>query len=133
MIVGIGVDIVEVARIAGALSRHGERFAKKVLSPVELSGFMGVTARAAWLAKRFAAKEAVAKALGTGMRAGVAFSQITLSRRSTGAPMIELTGMAAARAADLGAERVHISIADERLYAIAYVILETAAPDSVPD
>ena len=77
-----------------------------------------------FLAKRFAAKEAVAKALGTGMRAGVHFVQINVSSKRSGAPVVELSGAAKSRADNLGVERVHISISDEREHAIAFVVLE---------
>lgn len=125
MIAGIGVDIVRVSRLANSLSRFGDRFAVKVLSQAEMPRFVSATNQAAWLAKRFAAKEAVAKALGTGMRGGVHFRQITVARKKSGAPCIELTGAARTRADKLGAAAVHISISDEAEYAVALAILET--------
>ena len=74
--------------------------------------------------KRFAAKEAVAKALGTGMRAGVHFRQITVARKKSGAPSIELSGAARERAAELGADAIHVSISDEADYAVAFAVME---------
>jgi holo-[acyl-carrier protein] synthase len=127
VIVGIGVDVVDVGRVRKSLDRFGDRFAGKVLSEAERARFGKSRDKAAWLAKRFAAKEAAAKALGTGMRAGVHFSQITVARKSSGAPLIELSGAAAERAATLGAGTMHVSISDEKDYAVAFVVLEGLA------
>ena len=124
MIIGIGVDVVDVGRVRKSLDRFGARFADKVLSEVERERFGRSRDRAAWLAKRFAAKEAAAKALGTGMRAGVHFSQITVARKASGAPFIELSGAAAERAAAIGAGKMHVSISDEKDYAVAFAVLE---------
>jgi len=124
MIVGIGVDMVDVRRVERSLERFGQRFAGKVLSPEEQAEFRLRTAPASWLAKRFAVKEAVAKALGTGMRGGVHFGQITVTRGTHGAPGFTLAGAAAARAERLGAASHHVSVSDEGDCAVAFVILE---------
>lgn len=124
MIAGIGVDIVAISRVAKSLARFGDRFAGKVLSDDEMARFARAANKPAWLAKRFAAKEAVAKALGTGMRGGVHFSQITVVRGASGAPRIDLDGAARARAEKLGVARTHISISDEAEYAVAIAVFE---------
>lgn len=125
MIVGIGVDLARISRVQGSLERFGDRFAGKILSEVEMDRLIRRPDRAAWLAKRFAAKEAVAKALGTGMRQGVHFSQIVVSRKQGGAPAVQLSGAALARAESLGVTHTHITITDEHDYAIAFAVLES--------
>lgn len=117
MIVGLGTDIVEIRRIARALNRHGDRFAARIAAPAELNG------RTERLAAVFAAKEACAKALGTGFSQGVGFKDITVTK-AEGRPTIMLAGAAAAQAARLGVSRIHLSLAHERDYAVATVILE---------
>lgn len=124
MIVGIGTDIVEIARIQSNVRRWGEKFAAKILSINELNRYRqrgGV----AYLAKRFAAKEAVSKALGTGMRCGVGFTQIEVVGERGYPPKIVLSGAAAGHAQRLGVQASHLSMSDEREYAVAYVILES--------
>lgn len=125
MIVGIGVDLVEIERIRRSLVRFGDRFAQKVLSSREMELFSQRGRDPAWLAKRFAAKEAAAKALGTGMRRGVHFSQITIERSGGGPPRLMLSGVAQQTAVGLGATRFHVSLSDEVAYATAFVVLES--------
>jgi holo-[acyl-carrier protein] synthase len=124
MIVGIGTDIVEIARIEVSVQRWGEKFATKILSANELSAYRQ-RGDVAYLAKRFAAKEAVSKALGTGMRCGVGFTQIEVVGERGYPPRIVLNGAAANHAERLGVRVSHLSLSDERQYAIAYVILES--------
>jgi|AntAceMinimDraft_1070359.scaffolds.fasta_scaffold60750_2 holo-[acyl-carrier protein] synthase len=124
MIVGIGTDIVEIARIESSVRRWGEKFAMKILSVSELSQYRQ-RGNAAYLAKRFAAKEAVSKALGTGMRCGVGFTQIEVVGQPGYPPKIVLSGAAAGHAQRLGVRASHLSLSDEREYAIAYVLLES--------
>ncbi len=125
-IVGTGVDIVRVDRIVSLVDRWGLRFARKILTPSELARFQSYTSKAsAYLARQFAAKEAVAKALGTGMRAGVTFPQIGVERLKSGAPVIVLTGRAFERSKKLGIEQWHVSISDEKEYAVAFVVAES--------
>ena len=125
MIVGIGTDIVEVRRIQRSLTRFGERFTGKILCAGEYRSLEG-SRLASYLARQFSAKEAVSKALGTGMRNGVHFRNIEIVRRESGAPLVRLTGEAKSRAEELGISDIHISISDERDYAIAYVIATNA-------
>ena len=123
MIVGIGTDIVEIARIRASLAKFGERFAGKILGEAEMTRFNEAGDQGAWLARRFAAKEAAAKALGTGMRAGVHFGQIEIRHHKSGAPALVFSGHARARADALGVVQPHVSISDERDYAVAFVVL----------
>jgi holo-[acyl-carrier protein] synthase len=124
MIVGIGVDLVEIERVRRSLARFGDRFAQKILSSREMALFSQRGRDPAWLAKRFAAKEAAAKALGTGMRRGVHFPQITIERSRGGPPQLMFSGVAQQTAAGLGATRFHVSLSDEAAYATAFVVLE---------
>lgn len=127
MIVGIGTDIVEIDRIQAMWDKHGQRFARRLLSDAELARFDGVALKIAYLAKRFAAKEAAAKALGTGIGQGVSWQHIEVANDALGAPILVLHDAALARARLLGAGRFHLSLSDERAFAVAFVVLESAA------
>ena len=122
MIVGVGADIVDVNRIGKSLARFGDRFLKKILSQPEVRVDLRGRQLTTYVARQFAAKEAVAKALGTGMRGGVSFGAIQVLRNRYGVPYVELTGKATERARRIGASNIQISLSDERDYAIAYVI-----------
>lgn len=122
-IAGIGTDLVEIARLASALERHGERFGDRILGPEERAEWRQGGCSARFLAKRFAAKEAAAKALGTGFRNGVRFADIQVVHDALGKPYLKFAAVAAARAAALGVLRSELSISDERAYALAFVIL----------
>ncbi|MDR5899860.1 holo-ACP synthase [Halomonas vilamensis] len=126
MIVGIGSDIARVARFDAAMTRHGERFAARILGPNEQSRFVGHPQPAAFLAKRFAAKEAFVKALGLGLRLGIQWGEIEVLNESLGKPYLQLHGVAAQHAAALGVDKSHVSLSDEAEYAIAFVVLEQA-------
>lgn len=123
MIHGIGTDIVGIARMAAALERHGEAFARRILADHEWAEFKGSGNQAALLAKRFAAKEAAAKALGCGFRNGLTLRQIGVEHDELGCPRLAFSGPAAALCQRLGIGRALLSLADERDYAIAYVTL----------
>lgn len=125
-IVGLGTDIVEIARIEAQLAKGSDRLAKRVLTPNELAIFNQSTQPARYLAKRFAAKEAAAKALGTGIGRGVSFQHIETSNTAEGAPLVEFSQGAQERLVQLGGKLGHISIADEKHYAMATVIIESA-------
>jgi holo-[acyl-carrier protein] synthase len=120
---GIGTDLVEIARIEQSLSRWGEKFAQRILDTDELEEFRSARRQANFLAKRFAAKEAAVKALGTGMRQGVHFRQIKVAHNESGAPILLLTGRASAIAITNGVSKHHLSITDEKDYAVAFVVL----------
>lgn len=123
MIHGIGTDLVEVARIERLLERFGERFVRRVLSDAEQRDFRKSPRPVAFLARRFAAKEAAAKALGTGIRGAFALHAIEVSNRDNGAPELHFTGPAARAARERGVGRALVSLSDERAYALAYVLL----------
>ncbi len=127
MIVGTGVDIVKVQRIESSLSRWGDNFAGKILNVDELGKYHDYkSGQAGYLARQFAAKEAVAKVLGTGMGAGVNFSQITVGRLPSGAPFVSLSGRARIRSEKLGINSWHVSISDEKEFAVAFVVAENS-------
>lgn len=119
-IVSVGVDLCRRDRIERVLARFGDRFVRRILDDSERRE----GADAAYLCRQFAGKEAVAKALGTGLGAGVAFSQIRVLRKRGGAPYIELAGQARRRAETLGITRFHISLSDEQTHALAFVVAE---------
>ena len=123
MVVGIGTYIVEIARIADVLDRQGDAFVQRILTLSEQKQYQASKQKAAFLAKRFAAKEAVAKALGTGIGSGVSFQDMTISNDGKGAPSVSLSAGAAHIAAERSVQKVLLSIADEQKYAIAYAML----------
>lgn len=119
MIVGVGIDVVAVARVAALLGRHGSRFLARCFADGEPRRL-----HAEHLAGLMAAKEACFKALGTGWGGGVGWRDIVVAPGGSGAPSITLLGGAAARAARLGAIRCHVSISHDGGLAVAVVILE---------
>lgn len=129
MIYGIGTDLVEVARIESALQRFGEAFVRRILHPSEINNFRTlpsqISLQARFLAKRFAAKEAFAKALGTGIRPPVSFSRIAIEHNALGKPGLFLKQEIQVLMADRGITHTHLSISDERAFALAFVVLET--------
>lgn len=122
MILGIGIDIVDIGRISSIHSRYGHQFARHILHEAELSELPPNPRRN--LASRFAAKEALVKALGTGFSRGVVPAQIRICHDSFGRPHVILHGQAKALADQMGATSIHLSISHEREYAMALVILE---------
>lgn len=126
-IFGIGTDLVEIDRIATIWQKYGLRFAKHILATDELQELENSKHPARFLAKRFAAKEAVAKALGTGFRNGVHFTQICIVKNELGKPAVVFLQDTKKFIAslDLGNITCCLSIADEVHYAIAFVILQT--------
>ena len=123
MIVGVGTDIVAVARLGSLYARHGERALSRILSPQERAEFAGVRDPARFLAKRFAAKEALGKALGIGLAAPATLPSIGVAHDARGRPLFEY---APALASHLAQRRLvaHLSISDENDYAVAFVIME---------
>ena len=124
MIFGIGTDIVDVERIRklGSL----EKFAYKILSLNELEVFKSQIdeKKVTFLAKQFAAKEAVSKALGTGIGKDIRFNQIEILRNSDGKPYLNHDGMITTIFNDLGITKAHVSLSDEKKYVLAFVVLE---------
>lgn len=123
-ILGLGTDIVEIARIDTVVACSGDRLARRVLSEREWQQYQRHAQPVRFLAKRFAVKEAAAKALGTGMRQGVAFAHIEVFSDDLGKPCLRFLARAAELAGRIGVTRMHVTIADERHYACATVILE---------
>ena len=123
-----GVDIVEIPRIKQAMERHGDRFIKRIYTEREIAYCRG---RPAQFARRFAAKEAVMKALGTGTR-GIRWRDIEIVRSNGVAPIVLLHGTAFARAERLGIEHLALSLSDSDEYAVASVVGESRAGNTVP-
>ncbi|MBC08647.1 MAG: holo-ACP synthase [Gammaproteobacteria bacterium] len=122
MIIGIGTDIVQIDRIGRAFSLRPEKFMQKILAAEEIEK-MPLSREIEYLAKRFAAKEAISKALGSGMRLGVRFRDILiLSDLETGQPLVQLRGRAKQQASEKGINRILISISDEKEYAMAFAM-----------
>lgn len=126
MIVGLGTDITEIERIEKVLARSGSAFAARILTLEEQNTFAGLKQPARFLAKRFAAKEAAAKALGTGIANGVTFHDFQIGNDARGKPLLTLHGRAKQLADAMQVTSVHLSLSDERHYAVATVIFESS-------
>jgi len=125
MIVGIGTDIVQLARLEAAVGRHGERFLQRYLTTAERqAGTARGRGALPYYAGRWAAKEAAAKALGCGIGGDCGFHDLRVDNAPAGGPELHLHGAAADTAAARGVRRVHLSISHEADYAIAFVVLE---------
>jgi len=122
MILGLGNDIVSIERIQKVYARWGDRFVTRLLSPAERQVLPKVTV--AILAKRFAAKEAFFKALGFGLSAGLSFQDVSVVHNARGAPSIVVTGETQRQCALKTVTHMHVTISDEKHYAIACVVLE---------
>lgn len=119
-IVGIGVDLVEVERMAAAVSRHGRPFLDRIFTPEEIAA---CGPRSERLSARFAAKEAVAKAFGTGIGAAMGFKEIEVVNEVNGRPRVTLHGAAAATATARGVTEIHLSLSHTASHAIAQVVI----------
>lgn len=124
MIYGVGTDIVEVSRIEDALMRFGESFAQRILTEQEWLMFEQSQTQARFLAKRFAAKEAFAKALGTGLRLPATFQNISVTHDDLGKPVLDFAPELQALLEAKGILAQHLSISDEKALAVAFVVLE---------
>jgi holo-[acyl-carrier protein] synthase len=124
MIFGVGTDVVEIERIKGALERHGERFALRILCPPELERFKRHRLPANYLAKRFAAKEAFTKALGTGIKSPANWHGVWVRNLASGKPVLEFSDALQKLLEKKGVTSTHLSLSDERGVAFATVILE---------
>ena len=125
MIYGIGTDIVEVARIEASMAQFGDEFAKRILADSEWDAFEKSAVKPRFLAKRFAAKEAFSKALGTGLRAPATFQNIAVSHDDLGKPVFLLATELQQFLNSKNIKKTHISISDEKNLAAAFVVLET--------
>jgi holo-[acyl-carrier protein] synthase len=128
MILGIGTDLANIDRIAGTLERFGDRFRNRVFTEVEQSQAEQRKDSAGTYAKRWAAKEACSKALGTGLRMGITWKDMQVSNLRTGQPQMHLTGWAAARLAEMTPDGmqafVHVTLTDDHPWAQAFVVIE---------
>ncbi len=136
MIVGIGSDLADIRRIERTLDRFGDRFVRRVFTEVEQALSERRRHRAASYARRWAAKEACSKALGTGLRMGVAWREMGVVNLPSGQPTMAITGGAALRLAGLIprglAPRVHVTMTDDPPYAQAFVVIEALPTDAPP-
>lgn len=124
MIYGIGTDLIEISRVHRALERFGERFAQRILCEPELKRFRTHRQPVAYLAKRFAAKEAFTKALGTGIHAPANWHGVWVTNLKSGKPVLAYSPALATLVEARGIRRAHLTITDERGMAAATVILE---------
>jgi holo-[acyl-carrier protein] synthase len=124
MILGIGTDVVSIERIRGVLERHGERFVNRVLTAEERPRFDKTKDKASHLAKRWAAKEAFSKAIGTGIHPPFHWRAIGVGRDPKGKPLVVPSAAMAEHLATLGVERSHLSLTDDAGVAMAFVVLE---------
>ena len=128
MILGIGTDLANIERIAGVLARHGDRFRNRVFTDTEQAKAERRRDVAGTYAKRWAAKEACSKALGTGLRMGISWKDMAVSNLHTGQPVMAVTGWAANRLAEMtpdGHEAIiHVTLTDDHPWAQAFVVIE---------
>ena len=124
MIHGIGTDIVGIVRMGEIHARHGARLAQRLLAPDEWGEYAQARDKNAFLTKRFAAKEAFSKAVGTGMRVPVMFTAISVTHDSQGRPGFAFSPELAAWMRVRGMGQTHLSLSDERDYVVAFVVVE---------
>jgi len=125
---GIGTDVCSVARIEKTLERFGDRFVRRILTPGERARYAKSRDKAGHLAKRFAAKEAFAKAIGSGMHAPFTWQSISLTRDARGKPGIEPGAAMARHLKKIGVALAHVSLTDDAGIAVAFVVLEGGSP-----
>ena len=124
MIVGVGTDVCSIERIRQSLERFGDRLVNRILTPAERPRFARVKDKAGHLAKRFAAKEAFSKAIGTGIHAPFTWHSITVTRNAKGKPGIEPNAAMAKHLKRMGVTSAHVSLTDDAGVAVAFVVLE---------
>lgn len=125
MILGTGIDIIEVSRVTAAYERHGERFVNRILRPAEIAYALSHKKPGPFLAARFAAKEAVSKAFGTGIGAQLGWQDIEVCRKETGEPYVVLHDGGARLLESRGGRVVHLSLSHTENYATAMAVLES--------
>ena len=128
MIVGIGTDIAEVSRIGGLVDRHGDRFLRRVFTQDELEYALGRHRRDEHLAARFAAKEAVLKAIRTGVGPGTSLHEVEVFHGPKGEPEVRLHGATERVARAKGVERIHLSLSHTEQFGVAFVVCEGEPP-----
>ncbi|XXK30954.1 holo-ACP synthase [Rhodobacteraceae bacterium nBUS_24] len=128
MILGVGTDLANIERIAGVLDRHGDRFRNRVFTETEQRKAELRKDTAGTYAKRWAAKEACSKALGTGLRMGIAWKDMAVRNLRTGQPVMEVSGWAAERLRDMTPKDheaiIHVTLTDDHPWAQAFVVIE---------
>ena len=124
MIIGTGTDLIDIRRIQRALTRFGDRFARRILVDDEYQRFCAHAKPAHYLAKRFAAKEAFSKAMGTGIHFPVNWHNVSVANERSGRPYLKFSGPLAALLDQRGIRRAHLSLSDEVEMACAFVVLE---------
>ena len=128
MILGIGTDLANIERIAGTLERFGDRFRNRVFTEIEQKKAERRADTPGTYAKRWAAKEACSKALGTGLRMGIAWKDMSVRNLRTGQPVMEVTGWAKARLDEMTPEGheaiIHVTLTDDHPWAQAMVVIE---------
>lgn len=124
-VVGIGTDIIEIARLEKMSAKTLDKLAQRVLVELEYKTFQNHNFPITYLAKRWAAKEAAVKALGTGIAAGISFQQVEIESLPSGQPQLIFTGEALLTAQRIGAKTFHVSLSDEKAYATAFVVLSS--------
>ena len=125
MVVGVGTDLIEIVRIEDSIRRFGDRFLERVFTPEEIAYCLRKKGSAESFAARFAAKEAGAKALGTGISRGISWKEIEVRRQQGERPTLHWSGRAAERAQQLGVLRTELSLTHSRSVAMAIVIIES--------
>jgi holo-[acyl-carrier protein] synthase len=123
IIKGIGTDLLDQRRIANIIEKQGERFGRRILTPQELLLWAQKANSINFVAKRFAAKEAISKALGTGIAQGIGFQQMNIYADDLGKPLVELTGEALNRVKALGGQDVLLSLSDDGEMIFAFAVL----------
>lgn len=122
--IALGTDILEIARVEAVVTRLGDKFVRRILTPAEQGEYAASQQPLRLLAKRFAAKEAIAKALGTGIGRGVSWQDIEVRHDAHGAPLVHLSGGAAEVVKRRGGTAVLLSLADEQAYVLAFAALK---------
>ena len=124
MVLGLGTDLIETGRVEETIERFGERFLERIFSPGEIAYCRRKKNAAESFAARFAAKEAGAKALGTGISRGVTWKEFEVRREASGKPSLHLSGRAAELAGAMGVRRIQLSLTHSREFALAVVVVE---------
>ncbi len=128
MITGIGTDVVHIDRVKKVLDRYGERFVNRILTPEERVRYERTKTKANHLAKRFAAKEAFSKAIGTGIRSPFRWHSVTVGRDPKGKPILKPDSKMSDYLSSNGITHFHVSLTDDAEIAIAFVVLEALPP-----
>ena len=124
MVLGLGTDLIETRRVQESIDRFGERFVERIFTAGEIAYCMRKKNSAESFAARFAAKEAGAKALGTGISRGVTWKEFEVRREASGKPSLHLSGRAAELAGAMGVRRIQLSLTHSREFALAVVVVE---------